>query len=205
MRSATGGSSRVSARGTVRLGIASTLGGLVGAIALLALPAAAFKAIVPILHRARARAGRRSARGCRAGRRGGRHDGTTHRAAGCPPLFCTGIYGGYFGAAQGILLLAIMGLGLDDDLQRINGLKNVLAGLVNLMAAVVFVFSRAHRVDGREAAGDRLDHRRPARRERRPAALARGAAGQRSWWSACSRSCGSCRQRYHGRHERRQH
>ena len=56
-------------------------------------------------------------------------------------VFCTGIYGGYFGAAQGILLLAIMGLGLDDDLQRINALKNVLAGLVDLMAAVVFVFS----------------------------------------------------------------
>jgi uncharacterized membrane protein YfcA len=50
------------------------------------------------------------------------------------------VYGGYFGAAQGILLLAIMGLGLPESLQRINAVKNVLAGLVNLVAAIVFVF-----------------------------------------------------------------
>jgi hypothetical protein len=56
-------------------------------------------------------------------------------------VFLSGIYGGYFGAAQGILLLAILGLGLDDDLQRINALKVVLAGLVNLVAAIVFVFA----------------------------------------------------------------
>jgi hypothetical protein len=55
-------------------------------------------------------------------------------------VFGSGIYGGYFGAAQGILLLAILGLALDDDLQRINALKVVLAGLVNLVAGVIFVF-----------------------------------------------------------------
>jgi uncharacterized membrane protein YfcA len=54
-------------------------------------------------------------------------------------VLISGIYGGYFGAAQGILLLAILGLSLDDDLQRINALKVVLAGLVNAMAAIVFV------------------------------------------------------------------
>jgi uncharacterized membrane protein YfcA len=54
-------------------------------------------------------------------------------------VFATGIYGGYFGAAQGILLLAILGLSLHEDLQRINALKNVLAGLVNLVAGVIFV------------------------------------------------------------------
>jgi uncharacterized membrane protein YfcA len=56
-------------------------------------------------------------------------------------VFVTGVYGGYFGAAQGILLLAIMTLSLDEDLQRINALKVVLAGLVNLVAGIVFVFS----------------------------------------------------------------
>jgi uncharacterized membrane protein YfcA len=56
-------------------------------------------------------------------------------------VFATGVYGGYFGAAQGILLLAILGLSIDDDLQRINALKVVLAGLVNLVAGVIFVFA----------------------------------------------------------------
>jgi uncharacterized membrane protein YfcA len=55
-------------------------------------------------------------------------------------VFASGVYGGYFGAAQGILLLAILGLTVDDDLQRINALKVVLAGLVNFVAGVVFVF-----------------------------------------------------------------
>ena len=50
-----------------------------------------------------------------------------------------GVYGGYFGAAQGVLLIALLGLLLDDDLQRVNAAKNVLAGLVNLVAAVVFI------------------------------------------------------------------
>ena len=48
------------------------------------------------------------------------------------------MYGGYFGAAQGILLLAVLGLSLRDDLQRINALKVVLAGMVNLVAGIVF-------------------------------------------------------------------
>jgi uncharacterized membrane protein YfcA len=51
------------------------------------------------------------------------------------------VYGGYFGAAQGIMLLAILGLSLDDGLQRINALKVVLAGLVNFVAGVIFVFA----------------------------------------------------------------
>jgi uncharacterized membrane protein YfcA len=56
-------------------------------------------------------------------------------------VFAAGIYGGYFGAAQGIMLLAILGLSLNDDLQRINALKVVLAGLVNLVAGIVFVIA----------------------------------------------------------------
>ena len=56
-------------------------------------------------------------------------------------MCATGIYGGYFGAAQGILLLAILGLSIDDDLQRINALKVVLAGLANLVSGVIFVIA----------------------------------------------------------------
>jgi uncharacterized membrane protein YfcA len=54
-------------------------------------------------------------------------------------VMLTGVYGGYFGAAQGVLLMAIMGIGIQDSLQRLNGTKNVLAGLVNAVAAIVFI------------------------------------------------------------------
>ena len=50
------------------------------------------------------------------------------------------MYGGYFGAAQGILLLAILNLSLDDDLHRLDALELVLARIVNLVAGVPFVF-----------------------------------------------------------------
>jgi uncharacterized protein len=56
-------------------------------------------------------------------------------------VYATGIYGGYFGAAQGIMLIATLALAVPDDLQRINALKNVLATTANLVAAVVFVFA----------------------------------------------------------------
>jgi uncharacterized membrane protein YfcA len=52
-----------------------------------------------------------------------------------------GVYGGYFGAAQGILLLGILGVALAQDLHRTNALKNVLAGLTNGVAGVYFVFA----------------------------------------------------------------
>jgi uncharacterized membrane protein YfcA len=54
-------------------------------------------------------------------------------------VLLAGVYGGYFGAAQGVLLLGLMGLLLHDDLQRINATKNVLALIVNGVAAVVFI------------------------------------------------------------------
>ena len=53
--------------------------------------------------------------------------------------FLTGIYGGYFGAAQGVILLAVLRLAFADDLQRLNAVKNVLASLANGVAAVLFV------------------------------------------------------------------
>jgi uncharacterized protein len=122
------------------LAVASVLGGVTGSVLLLTLPASAFKAIVPAFiavalllivfqsRLARAIQARRSSGTDRAG------------PAATAAVFASGAYGGYFGAAQGILLLAILGLALDDDLQRINALKVVLAGLVNLVAGVIFVF-----------------------------------------------------------------
>jgi uncharacterized membrane protein YfcA len=126
-------------RRAVVLGAASSLGGLTGAALLLVLPASAFKAIVPgfiavalVLVVAQPRlTARLAARRAERPRHGGR--------LVTLGLFATGIYGGYFGAAQGILILATLGLGLSESLQRINGLKNVLAGLTNLVAGLVFI------------------------------------------------------------------
>lgn len=123
----------------------SALGGLAGAVLLLALPASAFEAIVPffvalgvVLVILQPHVNRRLARRRRAAGAGAReHGGAPARAA----TGLTGVYGGYFGAAQGILLLAILGIAIDDDLQRVNALKVVLAGLVNFVAAVVFVIA----------------------------------------------------------------
>ncbi len=125
----------------VSYGLASVAGGLLGAIALLALPAAAFKAIVPffialalVLVVLQPRLAVRLAAHRGAG-------STTARRVSHAAVFASGVYGGYFGAAQGILLLAILGLALPDGLQRINGLKNVLAMTVNLVAGVVFILA----------------------------------------------------------------
>ena len=56
-----------------------------------------------------------------------------------PAVLATGVYGGYFGAAQGVLLMGVLGIGVEEGLQRLNAVKNVLAGIVNGVAAVVFV------------------------------------------------------------------
>ena len=126
-------------RRALRLGGCSVLGAIVGAALLLALPASAFKAIVPVfialalvLVVLQPRIGARLAK--RAGDRG-------HEDSPLLPLaiFGTGIYCGYFGAAQGILLLGILGIALPQDLHRTNALKNVLAGLGNGVAGLYFV------------------------------------------------------------------
>jgi uncharacterized protein len=125
----------------IRLGTMSALGGATGAVLLLVLPAAAFAAIVPVfialalvLTVMQPRLKQRLAR---------REVDLDGRGAVLVPLaiFLVGIYGGYFGAAQGILLLAILGVALTQDLHRTNALKNVLAGLVNGVAALYFVLA----------------------------------------------------------------
>ena len=123
----------------VRLGLAGALGGLTGAVLLLSLPASVFDAVVPVLillgvvlvlaqpYLTRF-----------VGQR--RHDPPPH---GGPLLvagvYLVGVYGGYFGAAQGVLLLGLLGLLLAEGLQRANAAKNVIALLINLVAALVFI------------------------------------------------------------------
>jgi uncharacterized membrane protein YfcA len=129
-------------RRLVRLGSASLVGGIAGALLLLVLPSSAFDAIVPVL----------IALGCvlvvlgpRIQRRvAARAEGTgglpEHGAWWVwPAVAVAGVYGGYFGAAQGVLLMAILGIGVADSMQRHNATKNVLALIVNGIAAVIFI------------------------------------------------------------------
>jgi uncharacterized protein len=127
----------------LRLGAASFLGGITGAVLLLVLPAKAFELVVPVLIAAgvvlvlaqpaisRRLASRVAAQGTEL---------PEHGALWVWVLvFLSGVYGGYFGAAQGVLLMAILGVGLLETMQRNNATKNVLALLVNAVAAVVFI------------------------------------------------------------------
>jgi len=57
------------------------------------------------------------------------------------PAFAASVYGGYFGAGLGVILLAVLGLVLEDSLTRINALKQGLSFCVNVTAAVFFLFS----------------------------------------------------------------
>jgi uncharacterized protein len=130
----------------LRLGSASVCGGLVGAILLLVLPQSAFKDIVPALIAIAVVMvvfQPRLAKWVAARQRGRDEVPDDGLQVGGPVLwvlvFLTGIYGGYFGAAQGVLLIGIMGIAFSDSLQRINAVKNVLAGLVNGLAALVFI------------------------------------------------------------------
>ncbi|MFI5259092.1 MAG: sulfite exporter TauE/SafE family protein [Candidatus Limnocylindrales bacterium] len=121
----------------VRLGVASGAGGLTGAVLLLAFPGA-FSAIVPVLI---AVALVLVAAGPRLSIALAEHrHAESHRSWPLPLLFyTTAIYGGYFGAGMGILMISLLAIFVPDDLQRLNGLKNVLAALVNGVAGILFI------------------------------------------------------------------
>ena len=93
--------------------------------------------------------------------------------------FLTGIYGGYFGAAQGVILLAVLRLAFADDLQRLNAVKNVLAALANGVAAVLFVAVAHVAWEAAALIAGGLDRRRRGRRALRPAAARAVAAPDR--------------------------
>ncbi len=124
----------------LRLVSASVLGALAGGVLLLTLPEGAFVAIVPalmglgvvlVVFQPRLSAWVAA----RAERRGTTID---HHGAWWvwPAVLLAGVYGGYFGAAQGVLLMAILGIGVNESLQRSNAVKNVLAACVNGVAAL---------------------------------------------------------------------
>jgi uncharacterized membrane protein YfcA len=119
----------------------SLVGSAAGAALLFVLPASAFAAIVPffvalalVLVVLQPRVNRWIAR-----RRHPEASADGGRLARLLTL-ATGVYGGYFGAAQGIMMMAVFGATIDDDVQRVNAMKNVLAAVVNLTSAIVFLF-----------------------------------------------------------------
>jgi uncharacterized membrane protein YfcA len=125
---------------TMLLGAASLIGGVTGGVLLLTLPSSVFDAVVPILilgavvlvilqpRLSQAVANRRT--------KAVEHGGIALWVA----ILLNGVYGGYFGAAQGVILLSLLGVFIADTLQRLNAVKNVLALIANGVAAVIFVF-----------------------------------------------------------------
>ena len=121
----------------------SLVGAVTGAVLLLALPAEAFVTIVPVLlvialvlvlvqpRMQRALAARRE-------RKGTNEDGGGHRVLMLGGTCLAGVYGGYFGAAQGVLLVGLLGSLLPETLQRVNAAKNLLSLVVNFTAALTF-------------------------------------------------------------------
>jgi uncharacterized membrane protein YfcA len=114
------------------LACGTTAGALIGGILLLSLPTSVFDAVVPILILLAVvlMAIKRTPNV---------HTSKEHTAAGTVAAFGTGIYGGYFGAAQGIILMSLLRFCFPDDLQRLNALKNVLVGVANGVAAILFI------------------------------------------------------------------
>src|SRR5579862_9377616 len=130
-------------RGSVRLALElavwSAAGAVLGAELLLQLPKSTFKTIVPVII------------GLavvlvlvqpRVSRWVDEHRPDRSRRAGPTVwllVFATGVYGGYFGAAQGVILLGILGVTLRESLHVVNAIRNVLAGTANLVAGLLFI------------------------------------------------------------------
>ena len=93
--------------------------------------------------------------------------------------FAVGIYGGYFTAAQGILLMGVMGALLPEDMQRMNAAKNLLSLIVNIVAAVAYTLVAFDRISWAAAGliAARVAGRRVPRRALRTSAVAECAAG----------------------------
>ena len=126
-----------------RLGAAAVLGGATGAALLLLTPSDAFEKIVPLLIAAASAAMfvQRPPRDLAAEAEAAEAAGRSHTDPWWLPVitFAIGIYGGYFGAAAGVLMLATYLIATGEGLPRSNALKNVVLGLANAVAAVGYV------------------------------------------------------------------
>jgi len=122
---------------------ASVLGGILGGILLLKTGEHLFRALVPFLilfatgliafqDTLRTRVMRSS---------GHAGQDAAHSAWIVLPIIPTALYGGYFGAGVSVMVLAVLGLVIDDSLTRLNALKQAVAFIINIAAAVFFLFS----------------------------------------------------------------
>ena len=124
--------------------IATTVGAAIGALLVVALPEAVFASVVPwLIATATVMVAVQPLRG----RLRARRASTSETAPSAQPrrlwpwTGAVGVYGGYFGAAQGIVLMAILTWIYDARVQYSNAAKNLLASVANVVAAVVFAFS----------------------------------------------------------------
>ncbi|GAB3497219.1 sulfite exporter TauE/SafE family protein [Flexivirga lutea] len=136
----------------------SFLGAAVGALLLIWLPPAAFKAIVPTLiligivlvivgpWLQRRAAARRPDEMAPVTVPMSAPVSKARQFALTGGVFVCGVYGGYFGAAQGVLLMGLLSAVLPDSLQRLNGIKNILSTVVNAVAALTFIVVSFHNV-----------------------------------------------------------
>jgi uncharacterized protein len=122
---------------------AAMFGGIAGGLLLLRTGEKSFRTLVPFLillasillavqDRVRSWIAHRS-------RRSGQD--SAHSGWTIVPDALAAVYGGYFGAGLSVILLAVIGLSLDDTLTRLNALKQVMALGANLAAAIIFLFS----------------------------------------------------------------
>ena len=123
----------------LRFAPATIAGSIIGSVLLLSLPDDSFKKIVPVLITISLILivlQPRISRWATARREATQPHGGPLLLGG---IFGTGIYGGYFGAGQGILLFGLLAISLPDDLRELNAVRAVLAGTANAVAAVVFI------------------------------------------------------------------
>ncbi len=115
----------------------AVLGSLVGSLLLLVLPAHVFDAVVPVLV------------ALASGLLGGQPwlarwigepapGAPDRRAILLPAVFVGAGYGGYFGGALGVILIAVLALTAHDDLRRLNAVKGVLSLIIGVVSVVVF-------------------------------------------------------------------
>jgi hypothetical protein len=125
----------------IRLSVVTALGGATGAAILLLAPAGAFAVVVPILivGASVALLAQPMIRGLAP-----TEDAENSRAR-LVGVFAVAVYAGYFGAAAGVLLLAVLSTMLAESLVRINAVKNAISGVANGVAAILFAaFAPVH-------------------------------------------------------------
>lgn len=126
-----------------RLMAAGVVGGFIGALLLVSTPEKLFRELVPylILLASALLAVQDRVRQWVTARRDGAGAGGAAEGWVAAPVLAAAIYGGYFGAGLSVIILAVLGLALDDTLTRLNGLKQAIAFATNVTAALFFLFS----------------------------------------------------------------